>query len=77
MLDSDDLESASKLQVGLIAYWWIQGYATEARCWSEELLAHADSLDPASAAAAGWRALRILVRSSIGQRCCSGRRALW
>jgi predicted ATPase len=52
MLDSGDLGSASKLQVALIAYWWIQGYASEARGWSDELLAHADALDPASAARA-------------------------
>jgi predicted ATPase len=52
MLDSGDLGSASKLQVALIAYWWIQGYAPEARRWSDELLAHVDSLDPASAARA-------------------------
>jgi predicted ATPase len=52
MLDSGDLESASKLQVALIAFWWIQGYTAEARRWSDELLARADSLDPASAARA-------------------------
>jgi predicted ATPase len=52
MLDSGDLVSASKLQVALIAYWWIQGYATEARRWSDALLAHVDSLDPATTARA-------------------------
>jgi predicted ATPase len=52
MLDSGELGAASKLQVALIVYWWIQGYATEARRWSDELLAHVDSLDLASTARA-------------------------
>jgi tetratricopeptide (TPR) repeat protein len=52
MFESNDLDSASRIQVSLIVFWWVQGYVAEARRWAEELLARADEMDPASRARA-------------------------
>jgi predicted ATPase len=38
MLDRGELDMASRLQVSLMTFWWIQGYAAEARRWADELL---------------------------------------
>ena len=52
MLDSNQLDMASRLHVGLLMFWWIQGYTSEARRWADELLTQVDSLEPPAAARA-------------------------
>jgi hypothetical protein len=75
-LDADELRVAARLQVALAIFWWVQGYAAEARRWADELLARAASLETRSRAqihltsglAAAWegdyfRATPLLERS--------------
>lgn len=52
LLDAGELELASRMQVGLLMFWWIQGYAAEARQWADELLGHVDDVQTLVAARA-------------------------
>ena len=46
LLDTGELQMAARLQTALAVYWWVQGYTTEARRWSDELLAREAAMQP-------------------------------
>ena len=52
LIDHDELDLAVRLEIALLVFWWVQGYAAEARRWSDELLTHVASMTPLSRARA-------------------------
>jgi tetratricopeptide (TPR) repeat protein len=52
LLDSGELDMASRLEMALTVFWWVQGYGSEARRWSDELLSREATLQPAARARA-------------------------
>ena len=52
LIDHGEIELAVRLEIALLVFWWVQGYAAEARRWSDELLTHTASMSPLSLARA-------------------------
>jgi predicted ATPase len=50
LLDNAELDKAVRLQTALVLFWWVQGYAAEARRWTDELLEHESAMQPISRA---------------------------
>jgi tetratricopeptide (TPR) repeat protein len=52
MLDHGELEMATRIQIPLTMFWWVQGYVAEAGRWADEVLSRAEMLAPLALARA-------------------------
>ncbi len=68
LVDAGELHMAAELQMGLAIFWWVQGYAAEARSWAEELLSHEAAL---SAISRSQVHLTKWSGGSLGRRLCA------